>query len=271
VKPKAIGLIAGNGKLPLMFAHAAKAKGLQVHAVAHRGETDPELAHHVDSLKWVRVGQLKAIAKALRSHGIENAVMAGGIGRVRAFTQARPDWGALKLAASLKSLRDDGMLRAIAGYFEEHGIAIGSPTDLLQEVLAPKGHLAGPRLSAQQERDVALGFEVAGKLGEADVGQTVVVKDGVVLAVEAIEGTDQTILRAGRLRGKGGVVVKRTKPKQDLRFDLPTIGPKTLEVMREAGAAVLAFEAGKTIVLDAEEVVSLAKGLKIALWGVPSP
>ncbi|MBX7116206.1 MAG: UDP-2,3-diacylglucosamine diphosphatase LpxI [Myxococcaceae bacterium] len=250
-----------------MFAQAAKAKGLRVHAVAHRGETDPELSHHVDSLKWVRVGQLKAIAKALRTHGVEKAVMAGGIGRVRAFTQARPDWGALKLAASLKSLRDDGMLRAIAGYFEGHGIAIGSATELLQEVLAPRGHLAGPRLTVAQERDVALGFEVAGKLGEADVGQTVVVKDGVVLAVEAIEGTDETILRAGRLRGKGAVVVKRTKPKQDLRFDLPAIGPKTLDVMREAGAAVLAFEAGKTVVLDAEELVAKARQHKVTLWG----
>lgn len=268
MKSKSIGLIAGNGSLPLMFAQAAKAKGLLVHAVAHQGETDPRLAQSVDSLRWVRVGQLRAIVKALRAQGVENAVMAGGIGRVRAFTQARPDWGALRLAASLTSLRDDGMLRAIAGYFESHGIAIGAATDLLKEVLAPRGHLAGPKLSAQQTRDVALGFEVAGKLGEADVGQTVAVKDGVVLAVEAIEGTDETIRRAGKLRGKGAVVVKRTKPRQDLRFDLPTIGLVTLEVMKEAGAAVLAFEANRTIVLDATEVVKRAQALKVSLVGV---
>lgn len=262
-----IGLIAGNGRLPFLFAEAARAQGLAVHAVAFEGEADDSLTPHVSSLTWVKVGQADAIVRALTSRGVRKAVMAGGIGRIRSLTQARPDFGMLRIAAGLRSLRDDELLRAAARYFESKGVEIVAPTDYVKSVLAGAGHLAGPALSAQQRKDVELGREVAAALGRADVGQTVVVKDGVVLAVEAVEGTDECIRRAGRFGGPGGVVVKRCKPAQDLRFDLPAAGPVTLEVMREAGARVLAIEAGKTVLLDATLLFSGAEKLGFSVVG----
>lgn len=263
-----LGLIAGGGRLPSLFATAARAAGHTVHAVGHTGETDEGLATQVASMAWVRVGQIDAIVKAFTAHGVEQAVMAGSIGRVRSLSAARPDRGMLKIAASLRSLRDDEFLRAIAAYFEKRGIPIVAATDFVPSVVAVEGHLAGPRPTLEQEADIALGREVAGKLGGADVGQTVVVKRGVVLAVEAVEGTDEAIRRAGKLGGPGAVVVKRAKPGQDLRFDLPAAGPVTLEVMREAGAKVLAVEAGKTVLLDGALLFKWAHTLGICVVGV---
>lgn len=247
-----IGLIAGNGQLPKLFVEAARAQGLAVHVVAMEGEADPSLASLATSLTWVKVGQLNAAVKQFRSKGVTRAVMAGGVRRIRSLAQVRPDLGLLRVAASLRSLRDDELLRAIARFFEGYGIEIVAPTEIAKSVLAQPGHLAGVPLSQREARDVELGFEVALALGRADVGQTVVVKEGVVLAVEAIEGTDECIRRAGRFGGPGAVVVKRCKPSQDLRFDLPAAGPVTLEVMREAGARVLAVEAGKSVLLDTQ-------------------
>lgn len=263
----AIGLIAGSGRLPALFAEAAKAQGLAVHVVAFEGEADAQLARAVDSLEWVKVGQAAAIARALKRRGVTKAVMAGGIGRIRSLTQARLDLGGLKIMSSVRSMRDDELLRAIARYFEGQGVEIVAPTDYVKSVLATAGHLAGPALTAEQRRDVEVGREVAAALGRADVGQTVVVKGGVVLAVEAVEGTDEAIRRAGRYGGEGAVIVKRCKPTQDLRFDLPAAGPVTLEVMREVGARVLAVEAGKTVLLDAELLFKWAGRLGISVVG----
>jgi hypothetical protein len=193
--------------------------------------------------------------------------MAGGIARVRSLSRVRLDWGAVKMLSRLRSFRDDEVLRAFADGFQARGITIVAPTDYVKSVLAAEGLLAGPPLTLAQQRDVALGREVAGLIGQADVGQTVVVREGVVLAVEAVEGTDECIRRAGRLAGPGAVVVKRCKPNQDLRFDLPAAGPVTLEVMREAGARVLAVEAGKTVVLDTEVLFKWAPRLGISVLG----
>lgn len=264
---RAIGLIAGNGRFPTIFAQAARAKGLAVHAVAHELEADPSLSQQVDSLTWVKVGQLDGILHGFKAHGVTEAVMAGGIGRIRSFTQARPDFGALKVAATLRSMRDDEMLRAVAAYFEKHGVRIVAPTDYVPEVLAGAGHLAGPKPSKQQLSDAEVGHEVAAALGQVDVGQTVMVKDGAVLAVEAVEGTDDAIRRGGKYGGKGAVVVKRSKPGQDLRFDLPAVGPMTLEVMREVGASALIVEAGKTVLLDKPQLFKWAERLGIAIVG----
>lgn len=262
-----IGLVAGNGRLPFLFAEAAKAQGLIVHAVAFEGEAGDSLSAFVASLSWVKVGQADGVIESLTRRGVHKAVMAGGIGRLRSLTQARPDLGMLKIAAGLRSLRDDELLRAVARYFESRGVRIVAPTDYVKSVLAGAGHLAGPALNEQQRRDLELGREVAAALGRADVGQTVVVKQGVVLAVEAIEGTDACIRRAGRFGGPGGVVVKRCKPTQDLRFDLPAAGPVTLEVMREAGATVLGVEAGKTVLLDAALLFQDARQLGFSVIG----
>src|SRR5512140_3620014 len=262
-----IGLIAGNGRLPLLLAEAARSRGLELVAVAHRGETDPALEKAVAKLSWVRVGQVDGILRALKGAGVERAIMAGGLGKVRALAEARPDLGAFKIVARLRHLGDDGLLRAVAGYFEERGVRIVSVAELLPEVLAPEGHLAGPPLSAGQEKDAELGFQVAHRLGAADVGQTVVVKGGTVLAVEAVEGTDATIRRAGDLGGKGGVVVKVCKPGQDERFDLPAVGERTLDVMHEAGLSALVVEAGKALLLDAPAMFAKAERFKISVEG----
>jgi DUF1009 family protein len=262
-----VGLLAGNGRLPFLFADAARAQGYAVHAVGLEGECEPTLAAAVDSLDWVKVGQLDGVVRAFRARGVERAVFAGGVGRVRSLRSARPDLGMLKVAARLLSQRDDELLRAVAGYLEEKGVRVVAPTDFVRSVLARVGHLAGPPLSEVEQRDVQLGAEVAFALGKVDVGQTVVVKGGVVLAVEAVEGTDECIRRAGRYGGPGGVVVKRCKPDQDLRFDLPAAGPVTLEVMREAGTRVLAVEATRTILLDAQLLFSDAERLGLSVVG----
>ncbi len=260
-----IGLIAGNGALPRLFARAARAKGLGVVAVGHRGETDPDLASEVDRLDWVKVGQVARIERLLREQGVSEAVLAGGFSRMRAVQQMRPDLGLFRIASRLRSFRDDALLRAAADEFQSAGIRIVAPTDLLREILAPEGHLAGPPLEPAQERDVALGEEVAALLGRADVGQTVVVKNGHVLALEAVEGTDACIRRGGELGGPGVVVVKRSKPDQDRRFDLPAVGPGTIEVLREVGARVLAIEAGTTLLLEGDRLLSLASEAGITL------
>ena len=232
-----IGLIAGNGQLPFLFAREAKGRGLEVIAVAHRGETDPALEAEVAAFTWVRLGQVDRILGAFQKAGVTRAAMAGGIGRVRALKEAWPDLGAVRIISRLRSFRDDTLLRAIAGYFEEKGVTIVAPTDYLTQVLCPAGHLAGPKLHPAQEKDVALGVEVAALLGQADVGQT--------------------------------VVVKRCKPGQDLRFDLPAAGPRTLEVMREVGAKVLALEAGRTVLLEAPRLFQDAEAAGITVVGAP--
>ncbi len=266
--PSVIGLIAGNGRLPHLFARAVRKRGQRVMAVAHRGETDPALAAEVDSLEWVRVGQVARIASLLKRAGVERAVMAGGIGKVRALREARPDFGALRVLLKLSRFGDDELLRAVAAFFEDEGIRVVSPTEWLEDALAPEGLLAGPEPTDGQKRDVALGVEVARAMGRADVGQTVVVKGGSVMAVEAIEGTDEAIRRGGTLAGPGAVVVKMVKPGQDERFDLPAVGPSTLQTMASVGAKVLAVEAGRTLVLDAAEVARRAGRSAISVLGV---
>lgn len=263
-----IGLVAGNGVLPRLFADAARAKGHRVIALAHEAEAEPSLSQHVDVLEWVKLGQLRRIARRLRAHGAREAVLAGGIGRVAAFTSFRPDLGALQVMAKVRSFRDDGLLRAIASYLEGQGVRIVAPTDLLPEALAPVGHLAGPAPTLSQQKDVALGLEVATLLGQADVGQTVVVRNGHVLALEALEGTDEAILRGGKLGGPGACVVKLAKPQQDARFDLPAVGPKTLDVMEAAGATLLAVEAERSVILETPAFLREASRRGVTVLGV---
>jgi DUF1009 family protein len=267
----ALGLIAGNGALPSLVARAARAQGERVVAVGHVGETAPELEGEVDAFHWVRIGQVNRIQKLLREAGVQRAVMAGGIGRLKALREARPDLGSLRILSKVKSVRDDALLRAIAADFEAQGIALLSIAAVAPQLLVPEGHLAGPALEDTVRRDIEVGLEVASLLGKADVGQTVVVKGGLVLAVEAIEGTDEAIRRGAALGGKGVVVVKRCKPGQDERLDLPTVGPRTLQVMRASGARALAVEAGKTLLLEGEAVLREAEAAGISLVGVRPP
>jgi len=262
-----IGLVAGNGRFPLLFAESARKLGHRVIAVAHRGETDPKLEELVPSLHWVRLGQLGKVIEALKAEGVSRAVWAGGLDKKRIF-HARPDLRGLKLLAKLKVRGDDSILRALASEFEREGIEIVAPTDFMLDRMAPHGPLGRHRPSGPQDQDVAMGMGVARSVGRVDVGQTVVLKDGIIVAVEAIEGTDECIRRGGALARRGAVVCKVAKPGQDMRFDVPAVGPATITVMREAHAEVLAVEAGKTLVLDKEELVRAADRAGIVVVGV---
>jgi DUF1009 family protein len=265
-----IGLIAGSGRFPFLFAQAAAAAGRSVVAVAHQGESDPRLAQSAASIQWVKLGQLGRIAEALREGGCSEAVFCGGIRKVRLF-DVRPDWLGLKVLSRLRSFGDDAALRAIAAALEDEGVRVVSPLPLVPGLLAPRGPLGKRRFSEEQARDAEAGLHAARALGALDLGQTVVVKRGVVLAVEAVEGTDACIARGGSLArggGHGPVVIKVLKPGQDLRFDLPAVGPATVAALQAAGCSALAIEAGHTVVLDREELVAAADAARIAVEGI---
>jgi DUF1009 family protein len=258
-------MIAGNGVFPVLFARGARKAGLSVVAAALRGEADKGLAAEVDELFWVYIGQIGKAAKEFVSRGVGEAAFVGGIGKLKAFRNARPDLPMLRAVARLRHFNDDALLRSIAQSFEEEGVQIIASTRYLAEVLAPAGALSRKRPSATEEKDIALGRQVAEAIGRADVGQTVVVKGGHVIAVEAAEGTDPCIARAGVLAGPGIVVVKRCKPRQDERFDLPAIGPGTVAAIALAKGAALCIEAGKTVVLEADRVREIADEAGIAV------
>jgi DUF1009 family protein len=266
--PEKIGLIAGKGQFPLLFAEAAKQRGLEVVAVAHRGETDPGIEPLVHQCHWIFVGQVGKLSRAFKEAGVTRAVMAGGVSRGRLFRDFRPDFRALAIIRRVGAGHDDRILRGLAAELEQEGITIVSPLLYLDELLAQPGPLSRRRPTAAELEDIGYGFRIAKEVGRLDLGQCVVVRRQVVTALEAIEGTDDTIRRGGRLAGKGAVVVKVSKPGQDLRFDLPTVGKNTIEVMAEVEAGVLAVEAGNTLIFDREEMVALADKAGIAVWGV---
>lgn len=262
-----LGLIAGNGRFPLLFADAAKHAGFTVTAVAHRGETPEELGDRVDALHWIKVGQLGHLIEHFKTAGVDTVVMAGGITKARMFTDYRPDLRALKVLARVRHLKDDVLLRAVAEELESEGITVGDAARYLPGLIAEAGVLT-TRPSGDQWEDIRFGVTMVKAIGRLEIGQCVVVKNRTVLAVEAIEGTDETIRRGGRLARSGAVVVKMAKPQQDLRFDIPAVGPATIESMREVGASVLAVEAGKTLLLDREELLEAARRARIAVVGI---
>lgn len=263
-----IGLIAGNGRFPIIFADNARKLGWHVSAVAHEGETEPELERHVDRIQWIKIGQLNKLIKAFKDDGVERAVMLGGIKKTHVFSTVRPDFRTLALAARVALWKDDDILRELAAELEREGITICESTFGLQGILMEEGPLTSRQPSKKEWEDIRYGWEVAYDIGRLDIGQCVVIKDRVVVAVEAVEGTDGAIRRGGELAKDGAVVVKRCKPQQDLRFDLPAIGPRTIEVMASVKAAVLAVEAGRTVVLDREIVIQKAETYGMAVLGV---
>jgi DUF1009 family protein len=263
-----IGLIAGNGRFPIIFADNARKLGLHVTAVAHEGETDQELEAHVDRIHWIKIGQLNKLIRAFKDDEVSEAVMLGGIKKTHVFTTVRPDFRTLALATRLALWKDDDILREFAAELEREGITIRESTFGLEGILVEEGTLTRRQPTSKEWDDIRYGWEVAREIGRLDIGQCVVVKDRVVVAVEAVEGTDGAITRGGELAKDGAVVVKRCKPQQDLRFDLPAIGPRTIEVMTTVKAAVLAVEAGKTVILDREVVIEKARAAGIALVGM---
>jgi DUF1009 family protein len=263
-----IGLIAGNGRFPIIFAENARRLGYVVSAVAHIGETEPELAQHVESIHWIKIGQLNKLIKAFKDDGIRQAVMLGGIKKTHVFTTVRPDLRTLAIASRLRAFKDDAILREFAAELEGEGIRIRESTFGLDGILVEESPLTKRRPTKKEWDDIRYGWDVAREVGRLDIGQCVVVKDRVVVAVEAVEGTDQAIRRGGELAGEGAVVVKRCKPQQDLRFDLPAIGPKTIQTMVSVKATALAVEAGRSVLLDREDMIEQADRAGIAIVGI---
>lgn len=263
-----IGLIAGNGRFPIIFAENARRLGYVVSAVAHIGETAPELERHVERIHWIKIGQLNKLIKALKEDGVRQAVMLGGIKKTHVFTTVRPDRRALAVASRLKQLKDDAILREVAAELESEGITIRESTFGLRGILVEEGALTKHAPSKKEWEDIRYGWEVAGEIGRLDIGQCVVIRDRAVVAVEAVEGTDKAIRRGGLLARDGAVVVKRSKPQQDLRFDLPAVGPATIEAMESVKASVLAVEAGRSVILDRETTLRKAERAGIAIVGL---
>lgn len=262
-----IGLIAGNGSFPLAFAREAKKRGYEVAAVAHRGETDDRLTSEVASLDWIRVGQLGAMIRAFQRRGVSRAVMAGGINKVRSLARLRPDLRGIAFLARAVSLGDDALLRALAAELEKEGIQIVPSTTFLERLLVVSGHIAGPVPPPRALADIRVGVEALAGIGHLDIGQAVVVENGAVLAVEAIEGTDEMIRRAAGFTHGKAVVVKAAKKGQDLRFDVPAAGPRTIESMARSGALVLALQAGVAIILEGDELTTRARAEGVCVVG----
>jgi DUF1009 family protein len=263
--PRALGIIAGSGAYPLLVARAARERGVQkIVAAAFTGETDEGLAELVDEIQWMRVGQLSRLLSCFRESAVNHAMMAGQIAPANLF-DLRPDWKALLLLARLKRRNAETIFGAIADELQANKVELLPATTFLEESLAPAGLIAGRRLRRSEEADVAYGFEIAKEMSRLDIGQTVVVKSGTVLAVEAFEGTNESIKRGGALARTGAVVVKVAKPNQDVRFDVPVIGVETIRIAAEAQVRVIAVEAGRTLLLEKEALTAAAERAQISV------
>lgn len=262
-----LGLIAGNGVFPLEVARAARERGIKVIAVAHVNESDRALDSVADEITWIKVGELQKIIDVFKSAGVSQSAMAGGISRARLKDSFAPDARALKMLAGIGRFSDDAVLRGVAREVETEGIKMIDPLPMVEHWLARAGVGAGPAPTPAQIRDLELAFEVARRIGSFDIGQTVAVRDGMVAAVEALEGTDAALRRAAALVGAGLVVAKAAKPGQDLRFDRPAIGPATVQLLAEIGAAMLGVEAGVALILERERTLELARAKNVTLYG----
>jgi len=260
-----LGIIAGNGVYPRLLANAARKAGVKkIIAAAFTGETDPVLEQHVDLLEWMRVGQLNRLLRFFRTQHIHHAIMAGQIAPKNLF-DLRPDWKALMLLGKLRQRNAESIFAAIADELANVDVHLLAATTFLEDSLASSGLIAGPKLSRQEQDDVDLGCQVAKEIARLDVGQTVIVKNGTVVAVEALEGTNDALRRGGALAREGAIMVKVTKPKQDMRFDVPVIGVETICIAAEARLRVIAVEAGKTLLLERDAIVDLANRSGISI------
>ena len=263
----ALGIIAGNGVYPRLLADAARKAGVKkIIAAAFTGETDPALRQHVDLLEWMRVGQLNRLLKFFHAQDIHHAIMAGQIAPKNLF-DLRPDWKALMLLGKLKQRNAESIFAAVADELAQAEVQLLPATTFLEDSLAPCGLIAGSKLLRQEEDDIDLGLKIAREMARLDIGQTVIVRSGTVVAVEALEGTNDAIRRGGELASGGAVMVKVAKPSQDLRFDVPVIGVETMRVAAEAKLRVIAVEAGKTLLLERDAIVDLANHSKISIVG----
>ena len=260
-----VGLSAGGGQFPLLLAHAARQSGVEVLAVGFQGETDPALAKYVREFHMLKLGKLNALIRTFKDAGISRAAMAGAINKTKLYARIRPDWRAVKFLNRLRHKKDDFLLRALAEELESEGIHIEPSTMFLPDLLAPEGILTRRKPNRREQLDIAFGWQTAKAMGYLDVGQCLVLKNQAVLALEGIDGTDATILRGGHLCGQGAIVVKVSKPDQDLRFDVPAVGYDTIETMKRVSARVLVVEAGKTLMFDREKMIDAANAARITI------
>jgi DUF1009 family protein len=263
-----IGIIAGGGQFPLLFTEAAQKLGKYVVVVAHKGETDKKVVKAADAARWVKLGQLGKVINFFKKEGVHEVVFLGPITKTQIFRDLLPDLKGLTLWNKIDKKQDDAILRAIANALAEEGILVIESTIYLQHLLFPAGVLTKTKPNKSQIKDIEFGWRNARAIGELDIGQCVVVRDRAVVAVEAIEGTDAAILRGGELAREKAVVVKVRKPGQDFRFDLPATGVTTLETLKKVKGAVLAVEAGQSILFDREKMIDQANKSGIVVVGV---
>ena len=263
--PDVLGIIAGNGVYPRLLADSARKVGVKkIVAAAFTDETDSALKRHVDLIEWMRVGQLSRLLKFFREQNIHHAIMAGQIAPKNLF-DLRPDWKALLLLARLKERNAESIFAAIADELAKIDVDLLPATTFLEDFLAPAGLIAGPKLTRREEQDIDLGWKIAKEIARLDIGQTVIVKNGTVVAVEALEGTNETIKRGGKLSRKGALVVKVAKQDQDMRFDVPVIGVETILIATDVKVRAIAVEAGRTLLLEKDVIVDLAVRANISI------
>ena len=266
-----VGMIAGGGQFPLLIAEAARKQGVRIVAVAHHDETEPSLSEKVDEIVWIKLGQFGQLIRTFKKNGVRNALMAGTITKKRMFENIRPDLKGLAIISKLAIFHDDDILRAVAKELAREGIEIISSIRFLPDLIAPEGCLTARRPNKAEKEDAYFGWKIAKELGRLDIGQCVVVRKKTVLAIEAIDGTDATILRGGKLAKEKAVVVKVSKPNQDLRFDVPCVGLETIKVMSTVKGALLAVEAGYTLLFDKEEMIAEADRENISIIAITMP
>ncbi len=266
--PETLFLIAGRGRYPSLLIESARASGVKrISVAAFEGETSESTSAEADEVHWMRVGQLGKLLEAGRKSGARHAMMAGQLAPANLF-DLRPDIRALILLARLKRRNAETLFGEVANQLANIGLELLNAMTFLDDHIAGSGHLAGPSLKQRDMADMHFGFDVAKEISRLDIGQTVVVKAGTVLAVEAFEGTNDCIRRGGRLGGKGAILVKVTKPNQDMRFDVPVIGETTIEVAHEAKIKAIACEANRTLLLDSPAVCRAARNANVTLYGI---
>jgi len=268
---KGWGLIAGNGRFPFLVLEGARSQGIEMAVIALKEEASPELEKIAKRLHWVSLGELSKTIELLQQEGVTQAVMAGQVKHNKIFSAIRPDWKLAKLLFSLPRKNTDALIGAVARVLGEEGIQLVDSTLFLKPLVADAGVLTRRVPNEHEAEDMAYGLGVARQIAGMDIGQTVVIADRACVAVEAMEGTDETIARAARLTGgKPLVVVKVSKPGQDMRFDVPVVGLATIEQMRVAGATALAVDAGRTLLFDRAKLIELADSAGIAIEAFPA-
>ena len=272
-KPGEWGLIAGNGDFPFLVLEGARSRGIEMAVIAIREEASPALERAAKKFHWISLGELSRGIELLHQEGVKHAVMAGQVKHNKIFSSIRPDWRLAKLLFSLPAKNTDSLIGAVARVLEDEGIELVDSTKFLGSLLPAEGLLTRRAPDEAEAADIAYGRQVARQLAGVDLGQTVVVRDRACVAIEAMEGTDETIERAARIAGgQRLVVVKVSKPRQDMRFDVPVVGPKTIDAMRRSHATALAIDAGRTLLFDREALIRAADDAGIAIQAfTPEP